>query len=60
MTAAIKRPVSVTEISKEFGAQCCVVAIDTRRVDGSDDAFEVYTHAKRVLAANNVTVRPPN
>ena len=48
MTAAIKRPVLVTEISKEFGAQCCVVAIDARRVDGSDDAFEVYTHGGRI------------
>ncbi len=48
MTAAIKRPVLVTEISREFGAQCCVVAIDARRVDGSDDAFEVYTHGGRI------------
>ena len=48
MTAAIKRPVLVTEISKEFGAQCCVVAIDARRVDGSDDTFEVYTHGGRI------------
>ena len=47
MTAAIKRPVLVTEISKEFGAQCCVVAIDARRVDGNDGSFEVYTHGGR-------------
>ncbi len=47
-TAAVRRPMLISEISKEFGAQCCVVAIDARRVtDGSDDAFEVYTHGGR-------------
>lgn len=46
-TAAIRRPVLVSEISSEFGAQCCVVAIDARRVGASDDAFEVYTHGGR-------------
>ena len=47
-TAAVRRPMLISEISEEFGAQCCVVAIDARRVtDGSDDAFEVYTHGGR-------------
>jgi imidazole glycerol-phosphate synthase subunit HisF len=30
-TAAVERPELVTEIAAEFGAQCCVVAIDARR-----------------------------
>ena len=47
-TAAVRRPMLISEISREFGAQCCVAAIDARRVsDGSDDAFEVYTHGGR-------------
>ena len=47
-TAAVRRPMLISEISEEFGAQCCVVAIDARRVtDGSDGAFEVYTHGGR-------------
>ena len=47
-TAAVRRPMLVSEISGEFGAQCCVVAIDARRVEEhSDDAFEVYTHGGR-------------
>lgn len=50
MTAAVKRPELVTEMAREFGSQCVVVAIDARR---SDDAhatasgFEVYTHGGR-------------
>jgi imidazole glycerol-phosphate synthase subunit HisF len=43
-TAAIERPELITEIATEFGAQCCVVAIDARR---TDLGFEVYTHGGR-------------
>ena len=32
-SAAVQRPDLVAEISREFGAQCCVVAIDARRAD---------------------------
>ena len=37
-SAAVERPELVAEISREFGAQCCVVAIDARRTrsDGDD------------------------
>jgi cyclase len=37
-SAAVERPELVAEISREFGAQCCVVAVDARRTrsDGSD------------------------
>ena len=47
-TAAIRRPMLVSEISREFGAQCCVVAVDARRTDADDDTFEVYTHGGRI------------
>ncbi len=56
-TAAVDRPVLVSEIAAEFGAQCVVVAIDARRrVSGDvdarrrvsgDGAFEVFTHGGR-------------
>ena len=56
-TAAVRRPMLISEISREFGAQCCVVAIDARRVsDGSDDAFEVYTHGGRTRTGIDVLV----
>ena len=45
-TAAVQRPALLSEIAAEFGAQCCVCAIDAkRRVDGS--GFEVYLHGGR-------------
>jgi cyclase len=39
-TAAVNRPEIVTELSREFGAQCVVVAIDAR-------GGRVYTHGGR-------------
>jgi cyclase len=44
-TAAVERPAVIDEIASEFGAQCCVVAIDARRSDAG--GFEVYTHGGR-------------
>jgi cyclase len=44
-TAAVERPELISEIATEFGAQCCVVAIDARR--GADGAPEVFTHGGR-------------
>ena len=36
------------EAAERFGSQCIVVAIDARRVPGSDpQAWEVYTHGGR-------------
>ena len=46
-TAAVKRPELVREISREFGAQCCVVAIDARSSDDTASGFEVFTHGGR-------------
>ncbi len=49
-TAAVRRPELVREISVEFGAQCCVVAIDARRSTDADapaSGFEVFTHGGR-------------
>ena len=44
-TAAVERPDLISEIAAEFGAQCCVVAIDARR-DG-EGVPRVVTHGGR-------------
>ena len=47
-TAAVKRPEFVREAAERFGSQCIVVAIDARRVAGSDPLqWEIYTHGGR-------------
>jgi len=47
-TAAVYRPEFVREAAERFGSQCIVVAIDARRVPGSDpQSWEVYTHGGR-------------
>lgn len=43
-TAAVQRPQLIGEIAAEFGAQCCVCAIDAKRRAGG---FEVYLHGGR-------------
>ncbi len=45
-TSAVQRPDLINEIAAEFGAQCCVCAVDAkRRVDG--DGWEVFLHGGR-------------
>ena len=45
-TAAVQRPELIAEIAAEFGAQCCVCALDAKRTaDGA--GFEVYLHGGR-------------
>ncbi|MFZ9482714.1 MAG: imidazole glycerol phosphate synthase subunit HisF [Ilumatobacteraceae bacterium] len=45
-TAAVTRPELIAEISAEFGAQCCVVAIDAKRTpEGA--GWEVFLHGGR-------------
>ena len=49
-TAAVRRPELIRELSREFGAQCVVVAIDARHMDDADapkSGFEVFTHGGR-------------
>jgi cyclase len=46
-TSAVQRPSLVEELSREFGAQCVVVAVDARR---AGDGWEVYTHGGRTAA----------
>ena len=46
-TAAVSRPELVREISREFGSQCCVVAVDARRSAEAPSGYEVFTHGGR-------------
>ncbi|MGB3617857.1 MAG: HisA/HisF-related TIM barrel protein, partial [Catalinimonas sp.] len=43
-SAAVRRPDLIDELANEFGAQCVVVAIDTRHVGGE---HVVHTHGGR-------------
>ena len=44
-TAAVQRPDLIRDIAAEFGAQCCVCAIDAKRTPTG--GFEVYLHGGR-------------
>jgi imidazole glycerol-phosphate synthase subunit HisF len=44
-TSAFRRPELITELSSEFGSQCIVLAIDTRKED--DDDWYVYLNGGR-------------
>jgi cyclase len=47
-TEAVNNPAFVKEAAERFGSQCIVVAIDARRVAGSDpQRWEVYIHGGR-------------
>ena len=48
-TAAVQRPALIGEIAMEFGAQCCVCAIDAKRTSVPEimSGFEVYLHGGR-------------
>jgi len=52
-TAAIERPELISEIAAEFGAQCCVVAIDARSCRPDDpypatpSGYRIYSHGGR-------------
>ncbi len=43
-SSAVKNPALINQLSKEFGSQCIVVAIDTRKINGKD---YVHTHGGR-------------
>ena len=41
-TAAVLRPELISEGAQKFGSQCIVVAIDAKRVEDSEESWEVY------------------
>ena len=46
-TAAIANPALIRDAARRFGNQCIVLAIDARRVPGSPERWEVYSHGGR-------------
>jgi len=50
-TAAVFRPDLVEELSRRFGAQATVLAVDARR--RADDTFEVFVHGGRTPTARD-------
>lgn len=51
MTAAVKNPSIISELSTKFGSQCIVVAVDAKRV--SAGKWEVFTHGGRTATGIN-------
>lgn len=46
-TAAVENPEFIREAAQTFGSQCIVAAIDAKRVNGKQAAWEVFTHGGR-------------
>jgi len=46
-TAAVERPELVSEIAAEFGAQCVVVAVDSRHTGATPSGWELFVHGGR-------------
>jgi len=44
-TIAVENPEIITKLSKQYGSQCVVVAIDAKRSNKTASGFEVYTHS---------------
>jgi cyclase len=53
-TAAVDRPALVSEVSAEFGAQCVVVAVDSRHTGATPSGFEVFIHGGRTATGRDV------
>lgn len=50
-SSAVKRPELISELAKQFGNQCVVVAIDAGKVDGK---WRVFTHGGRTATEIDV------
>jgi cyclase len=46
-TSAVQNPDLIREGAEKFGSQCIVVAIDAKRCEGENPAWEVYLHGGR-------------
>jgi cyclase len=52
-TAAVERPEFISQAAETFGSQCVVVAIDARRRNQQEAAWEVFTHGGRRATARD-------
>lgn len=46
-SASIFNPGLINELSKQFGSQCIVIAIDAKKVASSPNKWEIFTHGGR-------------
>lgn len=46
-SAAIFDPNLINELSKQFGSQCIVIAIDAKKVSSTPNKWEIFTHGGR-------------
>lgn len=46
-TAAVRDPALIDEAARQFGSQCVVLSVDTRRAASMPSGFEVTTHGGR-------------
>ncbi|MDB2589664.1 imidazole glycerol phosphate synthase subunit HisF [Candidatus Thioglobus sp.] len=46
-SAAIFNPDLINELSKQFGSQCIVIAIDAKKVSSTPNKWEIFTHGGR-------------
>jgi cyclase len=53
-TAAVDRPGLISEIAGEFGAQCVVVAVDSRHTGATASGWEVFIHGGRTPTGRDV------
>lgn len=60
-SSAVRRPELIAEIANNFGSQCCVVAIDSRRTSSGDEvviqAGKIGTGLQTIAWAKEVTAR---
>jgi tRNA-dihydrouridine synthase len=60
-SSAVERPQLITEIADQFGSQCVVLAIDTKKEDNGE--WKVYVHGGRTptpLLTTTYTIRKPS
>lgn len=55
-TAAVRDPDFVAAAAEKFGSQCIVVAIDAKRAEGKEAAWEVYTHGGRTATGLDAVI----
>jgi cyclase len=53
---ALERPQLIDELARRFGAQCVVLGVDSRRIDGSWRVFQYTGDPDRTLASARLTL----
>jgi cyclase len=53
---ALERPELIDELARRFGAQCVVLGVDSRRIDGDWQVFQYTGDPDRTLASSRRTL----